>query len=461
MKHFLSKLLFFSLLLLYLPTLLMAQEPPPGNLYGSSLRAWLKSNWYDGKHQDLGYNAAREAMYNDIDYDSSAQVIRCVYSGYEKSFVADGSRNVSPIDCEHSVPQSFFDSNNPMRSDIYHLFPTYNTWNSTRGNLPFGNIVDNQADKWIRGSNSQSNVPSSNIEEYSEVENNVQFEPREDHKGNVARAIFYFYTMYPTQAGSISNIVNGSLSTLLQWHENDPPDASERKRNDETEAYQGNRNPYVDYPEIAAYAWELTSQSPQIYFEHVSQEILEGDAGSVSHSFNVLISPAPSSNLSVEVAIKADASTAQSNDYQFTTQTLNFSPSISSQSVSIDILGDEEAETNEIITLELRNASAANIGVRRFYEITILDNETISRLEPIAWPGLEIFPNPNTGSDWLYINSPRLVEQFTLKDAQGKIWLSKEIHKKSFKLNLHNLPHQVYFLELYDHRSHTLRRIVR
>lgn len=45
------------------------------------------------------------------------------------------------------------------------------------------------------------------------------------------------------------------LTTLLQWHEDDPPDAWEYRRNERTQTRQGNRNPFIDYPGFAASIW--------------------------------------------------------------------------------------------------------------------------------------------------------------------------------------------------------------
>src|SRR5690606_6906717 len=127
--------------------------------------------------------------------------------------------NPDPINCEHTVPQSFFNEAEPMKSDIHHLFPTYSNWNSTRSNYPFAEINDNSTTKWMYLTTSTSSIPSSNIDLYSEYASST-FEPREDHKGDVARAIFYFYTMYPTQAGSISAVAD--INELYDWHLADP-----------------------------------------------------------------------------------------------------------------------------------------------------------------------------------------------------------------------------------------------
>ncbi|MBX2851779.1 MAG: endonuclease [Phycisphaeraceae bacterium] len=50
--------------------------------------------------------------------------------------------------------------------------------------------------------------------------------------------------------------VHGVLSTLLRWHEQDPPDDAERRRNDIVEQLQGNRNPFVDRPEFVQRVWQ-------------------------------------------------------------------------------------------------------------------------------------------------------------------------------------------------------------
>ncbi|MEO0469660.1 MAG: lamin tail domain-containing protein [Bacteroidota bacterium] len=240
------------LFLLVLPQLLSAQTPPPG-LTGQGLRDWLKVNYYDGLHTTLGYSTARGYMYGYIDNKNNQ--LTCVYGGFQLSWnFGNTGTNPAPINAEHTVPQSFFGSAEPMRSDIHHLFPTYGPWNSTRSNLPFADINDNVTTKWMRLDQEQSTIPGSLIDEYSEFASG-QFEPREDHKGDCARAIFYFYTMYPTQGGSISSV--GDINTLYQWHLQDPPDSDEILRNDDIETYQGNRNPYVDNPGWVADAWNL------------------------------------------------------------------------------------------------------------------------------------------------------------------------------------------------------------
>lgn len=235
-----------------------SQPSPPADINGSELRNWYKQNWYDGYHNQLGYDSAREQMYGFIDNATNSQVY-CVYTGFHQT--GSYSTYLNPINCEHTVPQSFFSSNEPMKSDIHHLYPTHQDVNSARGSLPFDNINDNSATDWytVNSNNTgiitTSSIPASDIEAYSKRITNISFEPREDHKGDVARSIFYFYTMYPSQAGSIGSV--GDIEVLYEWHLNDPPDAKELQRNERIEETQGNRNPYVDYPETVCRAWGL------------------------------------------------------------------------------------------------------------------------------------------------------------------------------------------------------------
>jgi len=255
MKALISHFVFACYMLLF-SGLLFAQAPtPPAGYTGQALRAWFKQHYYDGIHVQHNYQDARVRMYNYIDNHNNK--VTCVYSGYQVSVTYGGSgSNPQPINCEHTVPQSFFNYDMPMKSDLHHLFPAYGNWNSTRSNYPFAEIPDNQTTKWMYLSQSQSTIPSTNKDLYSEYVY-PKFEPREDHKGDLARAVFYFYTMYPTQAGSIGSVAN--LQTLYEWHLSDPVSQGEYQRNIDIAAYQGSRNPYVDYPGYAGIAWGVDS----------------------------------------------------------------------------------------------------------------------------------------------------------------------------------------------------------
>ncbi len=88
-------------------------------------------------------------------------------------------------------------------------------------------------------------IPSSAINQYSEVIS-TQFEPREKVKGDIARAMFYFYTIYRDQADRVDpNYFDKQRQTLCKWNQQDPPDSTEIERSHAISRFQGNDNPFV------------------------------------------------------------------------------------------------------------------------------------------------------------------------------------------------------------------------
>ena len=223
----------------------------PETIHNEDLRSWLKINMYDNSFTDLGYNNAREEMYSYTDEVNGE--IYCIYTDFQMD--AEVTTYPNPINAEHLVPQSFYGGVSPMKSDIHNIRPSHQSVNSARSNYDFGEVPDGQA-QWY-GLNGVGDYISSSSQpgislDFSEGANSL-FEPQEDRKGDVARQVFYFYTVYPSQAGMISELVD--LNLLYQWHLQDPADSFELQRNNRIEEVQGNRNPYIDYETLAYDAW--------------------------------------------------------------------------------------------------------------------------------------------------------------------------------------------------------------
>lgn len=77
-----------------------------------------------------------------------------------------------------------------------------------------------------------------------------------DHRGDVARILFYMCLRYDflelnDELDVNDGLAMGKLSTLLEWNKLDPVDEFEMQRNNRIYEYQGNRNPFIDYPELA------------------------------------------------------------------------------------------------------------------------------------------------------------------------------------------------------------------
>ncbi len=235
--------LFFSILIFSFSVQAQTDQIAP-TLTKAELIDYLQDNY--SVTNPLGYNSARDAMYGSID-NKNGDIV-CVYTGFTIQANTRGDAFAKGINTEHTWPQGMFDSDEPMRGDIHHLFPTLIEVNSERSNDPFDEIPDNETTSWwyLDNKGSQTSIPDSNIDLYSE-EVSGRFEPREDHKGNVARAIFYFWAIYQNtpDVSDDASFFEGMKDVLLEWHDLDPVDAAEVQRSLGAESAQGNRNPFV------------------------------------------------------------------------------------------------------------------------------------------------------------------------------------------------------------------------
>lgn len=163
---------------------------------------------------------------------------------------------------EHSVPKSWFKEAPPMHSDLFHLYPTDGYVNNRRGNLPFGEVGITY---WTSANGSK--VGQNTAGNYTKT----VFEPVDEYKGDFARTYFYMVTAYEDKIENWrSDQIGGkaypgftpwSLEMLLRWHRDDPVSDKEIRRNEEVFKIQKNRNPYIDYPQLAEYVWGRRVQS--------------------------------------------------------------------------------------------------------------------------------------------------------------------------------------------------------
>jgi len=209
-----------------------------------ALHQCLKQGY--GVETKLSYKTARSFMFKDIDnVDGEVQL---VYSG--AMFKTNKIPNHTIVNTEHTWPQSKFKFSG-IKTDLHHLFPTYNRINSKRGSHPFFDIPDNETRAWMnKNDQGKKQIPARSVrDEYSEWTNG-KFEPREAHKGALARAMFYVYGIYG------KNNVNyrwfkPQINTLLNWHTQYPVTEREIARSSDIKAIQGNENPFVLDPTLA------------------------------------------------------------------------------------------------------------------------------------------------------------------------------------------------------------------
>jgi endonuclease I len=163
-------------------------------------------------------------------------------------------------------------------TDTHMLYLSDATWNADRGNKPYADcmLASGCGERITEANNGfgggSGAYPGSSNWVKGPDGNGGSFEVWNHRKGDVARAVLYMAIRYEggiDQNGqsepdleltddrskivitSASPAYMGLLSTLLAWHQADPPDAAERERNEVIYSFQGNRNPFIDHPEWA------------------------------------------------------------------------------------------------------------------------------------------------------------------------------------------------------------------
>lgn len=199
-------------------------------------------------HRVLGYNDARDSMYANIEDPDNDNVVIDVYVGRAAANVFNRATALAAdINTEHSWPQSRGAETDPANSDVHHLFPSDETANGQRSNYPLGVVT---------GAVSWESPPQAGSSERSRLgfsaSGQLVFEPRASKKGDLARALLYFYVRYklaPTSNFSLPNF-NIEEATLIMWAKADPPSPYEIERHQLAYRAQGNRNPFVDRPDF-------------------------------------------------------------------------------------------------------------------------------------------------------------------------------------------------------------------
>jgi deoxyribonuclease-1 len=194
------------------------------------------------RHTSVGYDSARRIMFGElfIKKDTKGNYVEDVYCGKKFYYneVRDISSMGSEVNIEHTWPQSRFNGNfdkNLQKSDMHHLYPTDSDANNRRANHEFGN-ADPHHD--------ELNVQNCSISKLADISGHFIFTPPVEHRGNVARSLFYFATRYNLFIGTAEEMI------LRQWHKSDPIDEKEKARHEIIAKYQEVRNPFIDFPEL-------------------------------------------------------------------------------------------------------------------------------------------------------------------------------------------------------------------
>ena len=282
------KRLYISLILLVVAVVLHAQNIPSGyyngitNQTGTTLKAALHNIIKNDDHTT--YSGLWTAYYQtdkrgtnkvwDIYSDNPGGQLPYEYvlgdnqcGGYN----GEGSC----YNREHLWAQSWTNNDSNEKTDLHHVYPTDGYVNSQRSNYAFGEVG---TASWT--SLNGGKLGACKTSGYT----GTVFEPIDEYKGDIARALMYVSVRYYTEDSGWDNsamstksvIKDWAISMLLRWHAEDPVSDKEIARNEAVYGIQGNRNPFVDHPEYAAAIWAPNSSY------QITASVSPSNAGTVS-----------------------------------------------------------------------------------------------------------------------------------------------------------------------------------
>lgn len=343
------------------------------------------------------YDNSRDIIFGTLDNENSQ--ISCVYSGYSINLIGgycnceNGSNNCNETDSqeicysnngnwifeddpsveayykglnvEHTWPRSKGAEYGNPKSDLHHLFPTKSNINSSRGNDPFDEIPDVETHKWYRNSEILFEIPQLNINDYAEKLNPEnqpyaeRFEPKEDHKGNVARAMFYFYAIYKDSADV--DFWNIQKSVLLNWHYLDPVDELELNRTEQIATFQDNiKNPFVLDSTLARRIWFYHENAGNTQISFITQQTSVQESNTEIQVQIEIINPSIVENITIQINI-GNGSLSE-NEFELSETNFTFYPGNDSNlELTINLNDDDIYEGLENLTLEIEILSGDEV----------------------------------------------------------------------------------------------------
>ena len=251
-------------------------------------------------HALLGYNylwdcypstdAGEDGYY--IDMYSTCKYDHSTFHPGTASYVGQG------LNREHSFPKSWFGGEvYPMYTDLMMIIPADAYVNQRRSNHPYGVCAGGTT--YVNEDLGVSMLGKLGTSTYNGYTATV-YEPDDEYKGDFARIYFYMVTCYNDSvdhwpgSGQLDKnngykaFSNWSMQMLMEWHRADPVSQKEINRNDSVFKLQGNRNPFVDCPDLAEYIWgtkqntDWTGENLPVIINKLQPEMLAIDTTTVT-----------------------------------------------------------------------------------------------------------------------------------------------------------------------------------
>lgn len=217
------------------------------SLNGDALLQSLRKLMSDTHTHTTTYGDCRDyAVITDCE-NGDGVTINLIYSSYSVTMddYINNATDGGGWNREHVWPVSLggFSKNQTPGCDLHHIRPSDKSLNGKRGNDIYGEVENgNPVTGTVTVDGTVGGHKSGGV-----------FEPLDNVKGDVARICLYMYARYGSEYSGCKSITNvfQSIDVLLKWHEMDPVDTWEMGRNEVVYGIQGNRNVFIDYPELA------------------------------------------------------------------------------------------------------------------------------------------------------------------------------------------------------------------
>ena len=240
-------------------------------LYGAALKTAMHDIIRD--HEYLNFDENTTARYwwdnyfKETDWSSDGYFLDMYSNEKHTTYVGGNVQNR-----EHCMPRSWWGKREKYSSydangDLHNIFPSDYNANAAKSNLPLGEVGIIKFDNGVSkvGNNTYPNGYRGQV-----------FEPADEYKGDFARVYFYMLTCYEDysydwkddakksmlQAEAYPGLQPWALEMLIKWNNEDPISDKEIARNNAVYKMQGNRNPFVDCPELVSHIWGDSKDQP-------------------------------------------------------------------------------------------------------------------------------------------------------------------------------------------------------
>ncbi len=388
------------------------------------------------------YDGIRDLMFLSV--DTVAGQLECVYTGRKIAVTTRSDMQTNGnFNTEHTWPQSKFNEQEPEKADINHLFPTDETANGRRSSYPFDVVVSTPT--WeVGGSKLGKNSNNATV-----------FEPRDVHKGDLSRAMFYFILRYQNWETFWTDAGVNQEAAFRKWNKQDPVSSKEITRNNRVAqaSVQGKRNPFIDHPEFVDRISKfdgtaVISTTPKIVVRPLRSDSLITEAGDTAR-YQMVIVNAGSATLTLS------SITSSSSVFTLTAQSMSIAAHSYSYAELRFIPVANDSVYSGTITINSNDGTTGAIHINvtgNSGNVTAVVEEP--SLTPRQFTLEQNFPNPfNPGTMFRYSLPTQEHVTFTIFNVLGQTveTVVDEVQQagvKSVQWNASSLPGGIYFYRL-------------